>query len=129
MFRDKKFTIPFIAELIMPWLILIPGIPAIIYCSKSSSSFRYDGPGPQYEAISNLFHQFYDASMTTGIIVILLELVIGLIGLIWLTIGTGKKNPNPSYTTYPLILFLCPIIFGTLILMFFVHAFTYGMGI
>lgn len=44
MFQDKKFTIPFIAELIMPWLVLISGIPAHIFymeCYKAYGTPEY----------------------------------------------------------------------------------------
>lgn len=131
MFKDKKFTIPCLAEWIMPWLVLIPGIPAFYYFNESGQLWRKYGDGPEYEQAHELFVSFYDAVMSTGVIVIFLELLLALVAFILLIISFCKKDRKPFAITKPLILWLCPgvFVFGTLLLMLFVHTFTYGMGI
>ncbi len=131
MFKDKRFIIPWLAEWIMPWLVLIAGIPAFYYFNESGQLWRKYGNGPEYEQTHELFVSFYDATMNIGVIVIFLELLLALIAFILLIINIYKKNQKPFAITKPLILWLCPgvFVFGTLLLMLLVHTFTYGMSI
>lgn len=131
MFKDKKFTIPCLAEWIMPWLVLIPGIPAFYYFDESSQLWRKYGDGPEYEQAHELFVSFYDAAMTTGGVMIGMELLLAFVGFIWLIVSLCKKNKEAFAIIKPLILWLCPgiFVFGTLLLMLLVHTFTYGMSI
>ena len=131
MLKDKKFTIPCLAEWIMPWLVLIPGIPAFYYFDQAGQLWRKYGDGSEYQQAHEQFETFYDAAMTTGGIAIFLELLLALAGFIWMIISLCKKNKEHFAIIKPLMLWLCPgaFVFGTLLLMLLVHTFTYGMSI
>ena len=131
MFKDKRFTIPFIAELIMPWLILIPGVIANYYFFEESRTYNSGNPTPEYYRAKELFEQFYSLAMGGGVFIIFAECIIRLVGFIWMAANIFKKNKKSYCIMKPLVLWLCPHVFtfGTLLLMLLIHAFTYGMGI
>lgn len=131
MFRDKKFTIPFIAELVMPWLIVSPGILAFQYFNEHSDAYNNGHPTPNYYQTENLFDFYYAAAMGGGLLILLIECSISLVAFIQIIVNISNKNKEPFCIIKPLILWLCPFAFniGTLILMFFIQAFTYGQGI
>lgn len=131
MFRDKKFTIPFIAEVVMPWLILIPGIMAAECFSASSRAYNNGHPTPEYYRAEELFDLLYALAMGGGVFILFVECTIGLVGLIWMIVNICKQNKEPFCIIKPLVLWLCPFVFnfGTLLLMLFVQGITYGQGI
>ena len=110
----------------MPWIVLVPGIPAIRYFAEGSRLYREAGTTAEYLRASGLFDMFYNLSMCSGGAIVFLELlisVIGFVGLVKICISKEK------YKFWDVV--FCPwfFVFGTLLLMFFVHTFTYGMGI
>ena len=127
MFKDKKFTIPFIAELIMPCLILIPGILAHIFYMKSYTAYGT----PEYQTIQQLEELFYILAMGGGMLIIFLECIIGFISFVFMIINICTQKKEPYCIIKPLILWLSPLAFnfGTLILMFLVQIFTYAQSV
>lgn len=111
----------------MPWLVLVPGIPAIKFFHEGSRLYREAGTTAEYLRASGLFDLFYNISMYSGAVIIVLELSISLIGLIGLVRNWISKEKSNLWDVA-----LCPWLFafGTFLLMFLViHTFTYGMGI
>lgn len=132
MFRDKRFTIPFIAELIMPWLILIPGIIAAENFTLFTRTYYNNGhPTAGYEQAKEIFELCYALAMGGGVLIIFTECIIGLVALIWMIVNICKKNNEPFCIIKPLILWMCPFVFnvGTLLLMLLVQGITYGQGV
>lgn len=111
---------------IMPWLVLVPGIPAIKYFAEGSRLYREAGTTAAYLRASELFDMFYNFSMYSGAVIVVLELLVSVTGLICLVKTRISKE---KYNFWDVV--FCPwmFVFGTLLLMFFVHTFTYGMGI
>ena len=110
----------------MPWLVLVPGIPAIKYFAEGSRLYREAGTTAAYLRASELFDMFYNLSMYSGTVIVALELLVSVMGLIGLVRSRISKE---KYRFWDLM--FCPWLcaFGTLLLMFFVLTFTYGMGI
>lgn len=131
MFKNKKLLIMWITEWILPWLVLIPGIPAIACWSKAHNIWMQYGDCPEYEKINHLFHSFYNAAMGTGGVVLLTEIGFFFVFLVRFLIRVFRKNIESNSPQQFIGLWLAPLFFipGTLLLIFFVHVFTYGMGI
>lgn len=97
MFKNRKFTVLWIAEWIMPWLVMVPGIPAIYFCQQD-----------YYE----LFEFFYSAATISALVIVILLIVISLGGFVWLWVnvfrkerfllfGTSIVTLDMSYLIYP----------------------------
>lgn len=131
MFKDKKFTIPFIIGIILPWLVLAFGIPAVNYFSLGSQNYNNGQPGPEYYQAKEMFDLFYGLAMGTGLVVVIIESVIAITAFIWMIVNICRKNKERFCIVKPLILWLCPnfFVFGTLLLMLLVQGFTYGQGV
>lgn len=111
----------------MPWLVLVVGIPAIKYFAEGSRLYRETGTTAEYLRASQLFDVFYNISMYSGAVIVVLELLISVMGIIRFVQALISKE---KYNMWDIV--FCPWIFafGTLLLMFLVvHTFTYGMGI
>lgn len=131
MFKDIRFKIFFNIELIMPWLVLICGIPAIYYDNASYKEYMSAGASETYLHLDKMFDTFYYSTMSLGAIIILLELLIGFGAFILMLVNLFKKRKEKYSISRKLVLWICPLFFsiGTLILMLMVHTFTYGMGV
>lgn len=131
MFQNKKFTITWIAEWIMPWLVLLPGIPAIYYWGVKSQMWKQYGPSPEFESANKIFETLFGLAICTGLIVMVLEFLLSLIGFIWLWVNVCKKEKDSYFIAHPILIWTSPWFFipGTLFLMLFVNTFTYAMGI
>lgn len=137
MLKDKKYLILRIIEWVMPWLVLIGGIPAIYSYNKTNRLYYEYYPiwseevpadiAMLYERMNDLFHVSYRIAMWTGVIAVAIEIIIGTIGLVTLIINASDKKPVKE----SVILWLSPFLFvaGTLLLMFIVLVFTYGIGV
>ena len=64
----------------MPWLVLVPGIPAIKYFAEGSRLYREAGTTAAYLEASELFDMFYSLSVYSGAAIVVLELLISLMG-------------------------------------------------
>lgn len=131
MFKDKKFTIPFIIEIVLPWLVLVFGIPAASYFTLESQSYNNGQPLDTYYQAKEMFHLFYGLAMGTGLVIIIIESIIAITAFIWMLVNICRKNKERFCIVKPLILWFCPnfFVFGTLLLMLLVQAFTYGQGV
>ena len=131
MFQDIRFKVFFYIELIMPWLVLVCGIPAIYFDQKSYKEYLSSGASETYLHLDKMFDTFYYSTMSLGAIIILLELVIGFGAFLLMLVNLFKKRKEKYSISRKLVLWICPLFFsiGTLILMFLVHTFTYGMGV
>ena len=118
-------------EVILPWLVLLPGIPAICYFGTGSKEYFYSGSTDKYIHLSEMFKLFYDLAMIVGIVIVILEILIGFVCIILSIINLLKYKKIDNNVKTCFVLGVKPILysFGTLILMFIVHAFTYGMGV
>lgn len=129
MFGSIKTKIALAAELIMPWLVLIGGIPAIYFWVKTGEEWRKEYNSPAYFHASDMLELFYNIAMVTGVVVIITETVIAVVSLILMIISVAKKTKCVTGTMA--LLFGCGVLcsFGTVVLMFFVLIFTYAQGI
>lgn len=129
MFKSVKTKLILAAELIMPWLTLIGGIPAIYYWQKSDKEWRIEYNSEAYFHAESMFESFYNIAMIIGWVVIAAEIIISFVSLILMIISIVKKTK--CITAKMLGLFVCGnfCALGTGILMFLILAFTYGMGV
>ncbi len=116
MFKDKKYSILWIVELILPWLVLVFGIPAGMVFSTDRDE---------------LFRIFYGLAMGGGVVILVIEAAVGLAGFVWMTVNICRKKKEPFSIERPLMLWICSFgfIICTLLLMLFVQGITYGQGV
>jgi len=117
MFFNKRFTIIFCIEMLLPWLVLVCGIPAIYY----------------YQQVNQIeiMELFYTAAMVTGVVIVLIELVIGGISFVWM-ITLLFQNSGVKYSvSRKLVVWLCSgeCVIGTLLLMLLVQGLTYAQSV
>ncbi len=131
MFKEWKYSTVFSLELMIPWFVPVSGVPAIYWFFESGRAYREQYDGSRYKVASGLFDAFYGTAMVTGWVAVALELVIGIAAFVMLIYALVKKPKERYCVCRPLTLWGCsvPCVFGTLELMFWVHAFTYGMGV
>lgn len=113
--KNKKSKIR-ILQSILPWLILICGIPAVV-CFANWDFVRLE--------------IFYKSGMLTGVLSIIAELVIGVVFLISAIVSAINKK-NGKYSVWEKIgIFAYSVIcvIGTLLLMLLLLGFTYGQGV
>lgn len=115
---------------VLPWLILLFGVPAIYFFDRSGEAYRQIGSTLEYEKYHKLFDLFYALSMGCGVFVILLEFVISAIGLSQMIQARSQKEDTTVIHKFR-SQWLRPALYilGTLLLMLLVHTFTYGMGV
>lgn len=131
MFKNKKFVVTLLIELILPWSVLIGGIRAIYYYGASGDAFHNGNYGMDYIYFSSMLDVFYHLAMFVGVIVILTELIIGFISLILMIINIIERS-NIKYSiirNFILWFFSGFCVFGTLILMLLVQLFTYAQSV
>ena len=130
-FKDKKFTIPFITGVVLPWLVLVFGIPAVRYFILAGQTYNNGNPGAEYYQADKLFEVFYGLAMGTGLVVIMIELIIAVTAFIFMIVNIFRKDKERFCIIKPFVLWLCPgvFVFGTLILMLLVQGFTYGQSV
>lgn len=115
--KKKALSLIFRIEMILPWLVLVGGIPAI--CCWF---------GEYYE----LLEAFYSIAMITGQAVLVLELILGIISLILLITFIANKNTRCKENIISGVSsWLCSAfcMVGTFILVLLVISFTYAQGI
>ncbi len=129
MFKSVKTKIALAAELIMPYLVLVSGIPAIYYWQKTGEEWRIEYNSEAYFHASEMLELFYNMAMITGVAVIIAEIIISVVSLILMIISIVKKTKCVTKTMA--VLFGCGLLssFGTAVLMMFVLIFTYAQGI
>lgn len=129
--RDKKFIILFIVEIVLPWLVLAFGIPAIYYCDRSYQYYSGGLTIEEHHYAAVMLYVFHRLSMCTGLVVILTELIIGFAAFIWMIVNISQKKKERFCIIKPLVLWLCPGLFtiGTFFLMLLVSVFTYGQSV
>ena len=104
-------------EKIIPWLVLVGGIPAI--CCWFAGYYE-------------LLEAFYSITMITGQAILVLEFVLGIISLILLiTLIVNKNTRNKENIILGVSSWLCSAfcMAGTFILILLVISFTYAQGI
>ncbi len=129
LFQSRKSRIALAAELIMPWLTLICGIPAFYYWQKAQEEWHIEYNSEAYFRASEMFDMFFNAAMVIGVAVIIAEVIISLVSLVLMIISITKKTKCVTYSMLTLFLCSAPCILGTGILMFLILTFTYGMGV
>ena len=129
LFQSKKTEIALAAELIMPWLVLVCGIPAVYYWQKSCEEWRIEYNSEAYHQASNMLDLFFNGAMITGVTVIIAEIIIAIVSLVFMVISVIKKQKCITYTMLILIFIAISCVLGTAVLMFSVLGFTYGQGI
>lgn len=105
-----------IIQSILPWLILICGIPAVI-CYAEYDFVRLE--------------IFYKAGMLTGVLSITAELVIGVVFLVSAIVSAITKK-NGKYSVWEKIgtfAYSVICVIGTLLLMLLLLGLTYGQGV
>ena len=114
---------------ILPWLVLLPGFPAIHFYFKSGILFNTPGAEEAYLRVKNLFSLFYHTAIYGGAVFAALEVIMAFCYfLTYLKLCFGKDFASAK--PYGKASLKCTFFaFGTLLLMFFVHAFTYGMSV
>lgn len=115
--KKKALSLILKIEKIIPWLVLVGGIPAV--CCWF---------GEYYE----LLEIFYSIAMITGQVVLVLEFILGIISLILLiTFIVNKKNRCKENIILGVSSWLCSAfcMAGTFILVLLVISFTYAQGI
>ncbi len=129
MFGSVKTKIALAAELIMPWLVLVGGIPAIYFWVKTGEEWQKEYNSPAYFHASDMLELFYNMAMVTGAIVIVAETIIAVVSFILMIISVIKKTKCVTRTMA--VLFVCGILcsFGTAALMLVVLILTYAQGI
>ncbi len=113
--KKKKSKI-LILQSIIPWFILICGIPAVI-CFAIEDFTKLE-----------VFHQL---AMITGLSSIIIELVIGIVFFISIIVSAVTKK-NGKYSIVNKIgiwVYSIVCIAGTLLLMLLLQGFTYGQGV
>ena len=116
MFRDKKLRVIFIAEIVIPYMIFVFGIPAI-YCYANENWEMLD--------------ICYPIAMITGLVVFVMEFVIGIIGIVELIRNLSVKNKDKSCILGNLVIGFCSVIFmaQTLLFVLCVQLFTYAQSV
>ena len=116
---------------IMPWLIVGPGVLAFTYFEKAKDIYGQGGTSPEYLQTENIFDVFYKIAMFGGIGIIFLELFIAILGIVWVVKSFRKKDSEKQALSRPWDMIFCPglCIFGTIVLMFFIVACTYGQSV
>ncbi len=114
MLDDKKIKTLLIIEFILPWTVLLTGIPAIIFYDHNNSA---------------MLDIFFSISLIITVIATAAESIFSLIGLISIIMRLCD-NSKPSVMTSA-ILWICGGLFsfGTVLLMFIVNIFTYAQSI
>ena len=105
-----------VIQILLPWLILICGIPAVI-CFSVCDFAR--------------FEVFYKLGMLTGLFSMIAELAIGVACLISAIVSAITKK-NGKYSIAAKIgiwLYSLVCIVGTALLMLLLQGFTYGQGV
>ncbi len=127
MFKDKKFTIPMIIEFIMPWIVIIFGSIASFYYNYGD----YNTPQEIQEHASEMLYIFYDLAMGSGCVIMILELLLGLYGMIWLIVNLATKVKEKFAVLKPLVVWFASgyFIFETLCFMFLTEVFTFALSI
>lgn len=115
--KKKALSLILRIEMILPWLVLVGGMPAI--CCWF---------GEYYE----LLEVFYSIAMITGQAILVLEFVLGIISLIMLiTLIFNKNTRYKENIILGVSSWLCSAfcMAGTFILILLVISFTYAQGI
>ena len=114
---------------ILPWLVLLPGFPAIHFYFRLGILFNTTGAEEAYLRAKKLFSLFYHTAIYGGAVIAILEVILALcyfVTFIKLYIKKDFASAKPYAKSASNCTFF---VFGTLLLMFFVHTFTYGMGV
>ncbi len=132
MFKNKRnYAICLIVETILPWFVLVCGFPAIINFDLSGDTYNGGNYGPEYLEYNSLFHLWYSIANIIGWIVVVVEWIFSMISFIVMISKITDRSREKYSVIKPLISWLYSgfCILGTLLLMLFVHTFTYGMSI
>lgn len=114
---------------ILPWLVLLPGFPAIHFYFRLGILFNTPGAEEAYLRAKKLFSLFYHTAIYGGAVIAVLEVIIAFcyfLTCLKLCFGKDFTSAKPYGKASLKCTFFA---FGTLLLMFFVHTFTYGMGV
>lgn len=120
----------YMIERILPWLVLVGGIPSIFFWNASSTAWYADRM-VEYERYSNLLEIFHTISLGTGVIVVLAEVIFGSIALVGLMVDIIKKSDSQENKAVKKRIFWSSggLVILTLFLMLLVQGFTYGQGV
>ena len=129
MFGSVKTKIALAAELIMPWLVMVCGIPAIYWWGRLNEEWKTEHYSQAYYHASDLCSAFYYGAMVTGVLIMLAEGVIAMVSFVFMLKALKNKEKCVTYTMVVLIVgsIICSI--GTAFLMLIVLIFTYGQGV
>lgn len=113
--KEKTLWITIVIQTILPWLILVTGIPAM-YCWITNYSV--------------MLEIFYSLAMITGQAVFILEFIIGIISLILFIVSIIKNNATQIIVLRAVSwVYSSACMLRTFILMFLVGVFTYGQSV
>lgn len=129
MFGSIKTKIALAAELIMPWLVMVCGIPAFYWWDKLHKEWNIEHYSQAYYHASDMCSAFYYGAMFIGVAVMLAEGVIAIVSFVFMLKALKNKEKCVVNTMVALIIGSVICSFGTAILMILVLAFTYGQGV
>lgn len=116
--KKKKFLwAMLLAELVLPWLVLVSGRLAM-FC--------------WVHEYSKMLEIFYNTSMITGIVAMILEFIIGIVSFVlFIALIFNKKTDNTESIIIGAISWIISgfCILGTFINMTLVMTFTYGQSV
>ncbi len=134
MFKSQKFTALFVAELALPLIILLEGVPTIYFWNlRTDIYYRQHLPSDsaEYIAASDKFDFFFNLTMISGLVVLISMIVIGFAATIIMVADLAKKTPKERRTTRCIVIMAGGIFcnLAVLLIMFVVLVFTYGQGV
>ncbi len=117
------------AARIMPWTILTTGIAALVCFRRYESVWRMEKEAA--EGLFRLFRMFYIFTMWGGGAVVVAEMSVLLCGVILLICRhrCPRGERDGSDVLWRMVLLSPLFAVGTLLLMFLVLTFSYGMGV
>lgn len=113
---NRKMIIVLLIETVVPWLVLVGGIPAMY--------FYMCGPIEKLKF-------FYEFAMLTGRVAMVAEFIIGTVSFVLMIVSAFCKEREKNSIIYTGLIWFYSgwCILGSGLLMFLVEIFTYGQSI
>jgi len=131
MFKDKKFRTIFMIQMIIPWVVLAFGMPAIYFFFSSGETYNSGNYGQDYIIYNTAFHIAYSLALWTCRLNIVAQLGIGVMSVVMIIVNEIRGTNGQYGIGRKLILFFCsgPCTIGGIFLMMIVELFTYAQSV
>ena len=117
MFSSKKFKIIFIIEMILPYLTLVCGIPAIYYYNNTDN----------YE----MLEFWHSTAFIIGLIFMIIEYIGGVVAFIWMVVSLYQNTGIKYSVSRKLLAWVCSraCIVAIIISLLIIQMFTYAQSV